>query len=275
MFYVYCIGQVNEDHTVKTVICKIGSSKHPESRLHQLQTANPHKLVLLYVVETPKYKEFEKYAHKFLKIYNLNGEWFEISKEKLDFLFMMFKINTEESFQLIQDYCSIYTEKELSNSKIGNLNSKIGNLNSKIQKFKNENNKFKNENNKFKKLYENTMKKAENFENKMNIYQNKKRKLKSENQILKQELENIEQISKKLKQELDEFQTNKTEEITEGPVCHRCLKEFKTYMLLAKHWKKSIPCDFSCHDCGRRLGSKRSYQKHKKAQCQAVKKFLN
>lgn len=54
---------------------KIGRSAHPEKRLKQLQTGNPHLLKLICSFENLGHRE--KYLHEHLKKFRKKGEWFD------------------------------------------------------------------------------------------------------------------------------------------------------------------------------------------------------
>ena len=62
---------------------KIGMSKaDPLKRVQQLQTAHKNKLILIYVIKSPRYKDIEKVMHNNYNQYNnMLNEWFELSNE--------------------------------------------------------------------------------------------------------------------------------------------------------------------------------------------------
>lgn len=62
---------------------KIGISKHPEKRLKQLQTGNPHPLKLEGVFHVEDY--YEKRLHYLLRNFKARhkGEWFNISVKNM------------------------------------------------------------------------------------------------------------------------------------------------------------------------------------------------
>ena len=69
--YVYFIGDSN--HTG----IKIGFSKKPQRRLHELQIANSSKLEILYLIPNAS-KNTETFYHNYLSSYlQLSGEWYE------------------------------------------------------------------------------------------------------------------------------------------------------------------------------------------------------
>lgn len=56
-----------------------------------------------------------------------------------------------------------------------------------------------------------------------------------------------------------------TSSIEDMYVCHRCDELFNTKEELERHWRYStIPCDLVCCECGMRMSSKRTYQRHRK-----------
>jgi Meiotically up-regulated gene 113 len=66
---------------------KIGfTSKAPTERIKQLQTANPDKLIPIFVIENnPPWTEGE--LHERFNEYRVSGEWFEVKGKLRDFLF--------------------------------------------------------------------------------------------------------------------------------------------------------------------------------------------
>jgi len=76
---IYFIGSL-ESGTVK-----IGKSNNPEKRLTELQTANPHKLVLYGVIDdvTP---DLENTLHEILSDIRLKGEWFKLTDKLIQFM---------------------------------------------------------------------------------------------------------------------------------------------------------------------------------------------
>lgn len=55
--------------------------------------------------------------------------------------------------------------------------------------------------------------------------------------------------------------------------CHRCDTVFEDYKALSFHWKKNIPCDFVCMNCGMRLSSRTIYYDHMKSNCTHTPKY--
>ena len=76
---IYFIGSL-ESGTVK-----IGKSNNPEKRLVELQTANPHKLVLYGVIDDVS-SELERRLHRILDPFRLEGEWFKLTDEVIRFM---------------------------------------------------------------------------------------------------------------------------------------------------------------------------------------------
>ena len=72
--FVYVIGEADA-HKIK-----IGKSKSPKQRLHQLQTGYPTKLYIWGFCRNISPLN-EKEIHKKLKNYRLSGEWFELTNE--------------------------------------------------------------------------------------------------------------------------------------------------------------------------------------------------
>lgn len=71
MSYVYVISAGRNAH-------KIGISSNPKERLSGLQTASPTKLSLVYTIEVERPENIEARAHRILKPWRLEGEWFSI-----------------------------------------------------------------------------------------------------------------------------------------------------------------------------------------------------
>ena len=96
---IYFIGSL-ESGTVK-----IGRSDNPEKRLTELQTGNPHKLVLYGVIENVS-QELESELHRILDPFRLEGEWFRLTNEvirfmisKTDQISYIYKTNVSKSKQ--------------------------------------------------------------------------------------------------------------------------------------------------------------------------------
>jgi hypothetical protein len=63
---------------------KIGFSANPEDRLAALQTAHPRKLLLVGFM--PGSLAEEKFLHEKFSHLRLNGEWFSISDDLMDYI---------------------------------------------------------------------------------------------------------------------------------------------------------------------------------------------
>lgn len=76
--YIYCIHQINSD------FYKIGfTSKHPDKRLRELQTGNPHDLSVIWYRAVINVKQVECIIHDYLVKYKYRNEWFKISREDI------------------------------------------------------------------------------------------------------------------------------------------------------------------------------------------------
>jgi hypothetical protein len=64
---------------------KIGKTKSIETRLKQLQTGNEIKLEVTRNIDNNN-PEIEKYLHEYFKDRRLNGEWFNVSIEEIDYV---------------------------------------------------------------------------------------------------------------------------------------------------------------------------------------------
>lgn len=87
----------------KTRNCKIGYSKDPIKRLHQLQTGSPNVLSLYGTIEGDMNKE--KQLHKKFQQYSQSGEWFkynfDIAKEFIP-IDTPYKLSVEFMLLIIQ-----------------------------------------------------------------------------------------------------------------------------------------------------------------------------
>lgn len=70
--YIYVIA--DEENGV----CKIGISNNPSKRLSVIQTHYPFELKILFSILVENPQKVEKYLHKALDDFRLNGEWFYI-----------------------------------------------------------------------------------------------------------------------------------------------------------------------------------------------------
>lgn len=69
----------------ETSYFKIGVTKKPPlDRLLELQTGNPHKLLLIHEFETRYDYILESYLHSFFNNKNKNGEWFELTEDDVN-----------------------------------------------------------------------------------------------------------------------------------------------------------------------------------------------
>lgn len=83
--------------------CKIGVAKNPQKRIQQLQTGNSAKLKILYTYKTDLANKIEKTLHNYLKHFQKEGEWFDLSiKEEQEFLLKCEKI--ENSIKTLNNY---------------------------------------------------------------------------------------------------------------------------------------------------------------------------
>lgn len=87
---IYLIAN-RQNHT-----CKIGFSENPQKRIHDLQVANSVELELLATMEGDK--KDEKSLHIKFDLHRVNGEWFNLSDEILDYFNVDFSIKCYESF---------------------------------------------------------------------------------------------------------------------------------------------------------------------------------
>jgi len=71
---------------------KIGYSKNPENRVKQLNTGNSTGLKLLYKIETRYDSKIEAYLKNYYKHRHIKGEWFDFSKEDIDNIKHIIKI---------------------------------------------------------------------------------------------------------------------------------------------------------------------------------------
>lgn len=80
---IYFITHMPFDNKVK-----IGISNNPSRRLKQLQTGNPHKLVIYHMIESENPHELEDTLHEICGDLKLDGgtEWFSLQQSELDAL---------------------------------------------------------------------------------------------------------------------------------------------------------------------------------------------
>ena len=89
---------------------KIGTSKHPEKRLVQLQTGNQEKLELINSFETNYPTLVETTLHNKFSHLKENGEWFTISlEEEVGFIESCEKI--EANFMVLSEDDNLFFKK--------------------------------------------------------------------------------------------------------------------------------------------------------------------
>lgn len=92
---------------------KIGTSKHPEKRLKQLQTGNEETLELINSYESKHANLIETTLHRQYSHLKKSGEWFTLSLEdEVNFIDKCKKI--EQTFSLLKDNDNIFIEKMLT-----------------------------------------------------------------------------------------------------------------------------------------------------------------
>lgn len=81
---VYLIKQKASD------FYKVGfTSKPVPKRLAELQTGNPHELILVSWWNVTDARRVEKHIHEFLSAYHVRGEWFACADEEIRHLQML------------------------------------------------------------------------------------------------------------------------------------------------------------------------------------------
>ena len=97
--YIYIISNGTE--------FKVGFSKNPKRRVHQLQTGNPLKLELKYCLEIEEapISLIERITHYCLKSKHMSGEWFKGDYNEIKSLINYVKIrydnpDTEKDYKL-------------------------------------------------------------------------------------------------------------------------------------------------------------------------------
>ena len=71
-------------------LIKIGVSKNPPKREQQLNTTKiPFKVRLIKQIQTPYYKQAEKYLHRLYHNHNVEGEWFSLEPEEITCLMLL------------------------------------------------------------------------------------------------------------------------------------------------------------------------------------------
>lgn len=95
--YIYIAELVgsNEDlaqHLSKSAMVKIGLSRFPDQRIRQLNSFNTkmpiriHKRHAFWAFDT---RQVEKYLHEYFKDYRVDGEWFRLSTDLLQDLYVI------------------------------------------------------------------------------------------------------------------------------------------------------------------------------------------
>lgn len=78
---IYLISSFIDDK----ILYKIGVSKYPKKRFKQLKTGNPGLMDILVEAEVGKYaSKIEAVLHNLYKSNNIDGEWFELSKNDVE-----------------------------------------------------------------------------------------------------------------------------------------------------------------------------------------------
>jgi hypothetical protein len=89
---------------------KIGTSKHPEKRLEQLQTGNGEQLTLIHSFESKYATLIESTFHRKYSHLNENGEWFALSLEdEVNFIENCEKIDT--NFMVLNEDDNLFFKK--------------------------------------------------------------------------------------------------------------------------------------------------------------------
>lgn len=86
----------------ETKTCKIGYSTNPQSRLSGVQTGNPFKLSLAYIVSGTI--SDEKELHKKFNKYSISREWFSCSDEILSYFEAQSKIKKTGNIDTTDEY---------------------------------------------------------------------------------------------------------------------------------------------------------------------------
>ena len=86
----------------ETKTCKIGYSINPQSRINSVQTGNPFKLSLSYIISGDI--GAEKRLHKKFSKYSINREWFSCSDEILSYFEYQSKIKKVDNVDTTNEY---------------------------------------------------------------------------------------------------------------------------------------------------------------------------
>lgn len=100
--------------------CKIGVSKEPETRLKQLQKANPKPLELVATVETVENgsKTVEKLFHEYYEADHIHGEWFDLADRDIEAFKLLRKVSAHDIRTLIGEYETAERADSLAEIKI-------------------------------------------------------------------------------------------------------------------------------------------------------------
>jgi hypothetical protein len=77
--YVYLLESSNGCY-------KIGKTRKIEKRLYQLLREYPLEIKVLHYIPCRDHTKAENYLHKFFEDYRLQGDWFRLDKEQIDWL---------------------------------------------------------------------------------------------------------------------------------------------------------------------------------------------
>lgn len=79
--YVYLITE----HPFSNFV-KIGFAVNPQQRVRELQTGNPHKLVVMHTANYIDYQSIETLLHEICNEFRVQGEWFKVTTDELNIL---------------------------------------------------------------------------------------------------------------------------------------------------------------------------------------------
>lgn len=79
--YVYLLQDVDV-----TGYCKIGYTINPSRRLYDFGIHLPMTVSVLHIIKTHDMAELEKQLHNHFRNKHINGEWFDLSQEDVDFI---------------------------------------------------------------------------------------------------------------------------------------------------------------------------------------------
>lgn len=99
--YVYFIENI-EERTVK-----IGVSKNPRERISALRTANSSPLAFLKIIPTNEMERDETELHRRFDRYRLQGEWFQLCSEILEYAGEARPLNTLYDYEQMDSYSII------------------------------------------------------------------------------------------------------------------------------------------------------------------------